>query len=115
MELKLTFAEGVIKGEGLDWVGQFLINGRYDLQDGRCHWTKSYVGQHQVFYTGFNEGRGIWGTWEIAALGMRMDSDGFHIWPEGMPDPTQQRTSEDVDLPWEEEFSSLEPAAPLAI
>ncbi len=30
-----------------------------------CHWTKTYVGAHDVFYKGFREGKGIWGTWEI--------------------------------------------------
>jgi hypothetical protein len=30
-----------------------------------------------VFYRGFREGKGIWGTWEIAIL----SRGGFHIWP----------------------------------
>ena len=75
--------------------------GRYSLADGKCHWTKSYLGKHDVFYQGYNEGKGIWGTWEIPAgptqpLGWR---GGFHIWPEGMADPTQPTLSEEADLP----------------
>jgi len=30
-----------------------------------------------VFYRGFREGKGIWGTWEITPF----DHGGFHIWP----------------------------------
>src|SRR5579864_8655850 len=85
MELRLTFRGGSLSGEGRDWVGHFVVRGRYDLADGKCHWTKRYLGMHDVFYRGYNEGKGIWGTWEIPELGR----GGFHIWPEGMGDPTQ--------------------------
>src|SRR5207248_8159181 len=61
MELRLNFVQGVMRGEGRDWVGEFVIHGRYDLADGRCYWTKRYRGKHDVFYSGFNEGKGIWG------------------------------------------------------
>lgn len=79
MELQLTFANGVMSGEGLDDVGRFLIRGRYDAASRECHWTKSYVGAHDVFYRGFREGKGIWGTWEITI----QYHGGFHIWPRG--------------------------------
>ncbi|MBM4068105.1 MAG: hypothetical protein FJ271_04075 [Planctomycetes bacterium] len=101
MELHLTFRHGQITGQGRDWVGKFLIRGRYELADGKCHWTKRYLGKHDVFYKGFNEGKGIWGVWEISAeqnLGFT-SRGGFHIWPEGMPDPTQPTLSEEADLP----------------
>lgn len=100
MELRLSFRNGAMTGEGRDWVGKFIIQGRYTLADGRCHWTKRYLGKHDVFYKGFNEGKGIWGTWEIshAADGQRW-TGGFYIWPEGMPDPTQQHLTEEADLP----------------
>ena len=69
-------------GEGRDWVGRFVCTGRYDLTDGRCHWTKRYLGRHDVFYKGYNEGKGIWGAWEIpqGADGLRW-TGGFYIWP----------------------------------
>ncbi|WP_158633446.1 hypothetical protein [Tautonia sociabilis] len=97
MELQLTFREGVLIGEGRDFVGQFLLRGRYDLTDGTCHWIKNYIGRHDVFYQGYNEGKGIWGTWEIPPV----SRGGFHIWPEGMEDPTQQRLSAAADAPVE--------------
>jgi hypothetical protein len=101
MELRLQFRQGVIDGEGRDWVGEFLISGRYTLDDGKCHWTKSYLGRHDVYYKGYNEGKGIWGTWEIPPnenSGLHW-TGGFYIWPEGMPDPTQQTLSEEADIP----------------
>lgn len=100
MELRLTFQNGTITGEGRDWVGPFLLRGRYDLADGKCHWTKRYIGRHDVFYQGFNEGKGIWGVWEITSMGMTGTlRGGFHIWPEGMLDPSQPQLTEEADLP----------------
>jgi len=79
MDLDLTFANGLMSGDGRDDVGLFLIKGKYDAQSRECHWTKSYLGGHDVFYRGFREGKGIWGTWEINLFG----HGGFHIWPVG--------------------------------
>ncbi len=77
MDLNLTFAGGQMMGDGNDDIGRFHINGRYDAPTRECHWTKTYVGAHDVFYRGFREGKGIWGTWEIA----QYSHGGFHIWP----------------------------------
>jgi hypothetical protein len=101
MELRLTFHKGNVTGQGRDWVGEFLIRGRYSIADGKCHWTKRYLGKHDVFYEGYNEGKGIWGLWNIApehnmGVGLR---GGFHIWPDGMADPTQPELYEEADLP----------------
>lgn len=101
MELQLTFRTGEITGGGRDWVGEFIIKGRYSIEDGTCYWTKRYVGRHDVFYRGFNEGQGIWGTWEIPQaqnLGMHW-TGGFHIWPEGMGDPTGEYLGAQAELP----------------
>jgi hypothetical protein len=95
MELILTFRGGMMRGEGRDRIGKFLFVGRYDLTDGKCWWTKRYVGRHDIAYTGYNEGKGIWGTWEIP----KVWNGGFHIWPEGMADPTHPHLSEEADLP----------------
>lgn len=95
MELHLDFRDGVMTGEGRDRVGHFLVRGRYELEDGTCYWVKRYVGRHDVSYSGFNEGRGIWGTWEIPPY----YKGGFHIWPEAMGDPTQRRLSAEADTP----------------
>ena len=66
MELRLTFRRGVLRGEGRDRVGEFLIRGRYEVETGKCWWTKQYVRKHAP-YQGYNEGKGIWGTWEWPA------------------------------------------------
>src|SRR5438876_729871 len=92
MELLLTFRAGTMTGEGRDVVGDFIIRGRYQVGDGSCHWTKRYLGRHDVFYRGFNEGKGIWGIWEIPGDGLK---GGFHIWPEGMADPSNPQLSEE--------------------
>lgn len=101
MELRLTFEQGEMKGDGRDWVGPFLLRGRYSLVDGKCHWTKRYLGKHDVFYQGYNEGKGIWGTWEIppSATDPAGWRGGFHIWPEGMPDPTGSTLYEAIEEP----------------
>ena len=75
MDLNLTFANGKLSGTGADDVGNFLI--RVVAGAGECYWTKSYLGAHDVYYRGFREGKGIWGTWEITVR----DHGGFHIWP----------------------------------
>jgi hypothetical protein len=107
MELHLSFRQGVMTGEGRDPIGPFLIRGKYDLSDGKCHWAKRYIGKHDVAYQGYNEGKGIWGLWEIPPS----SKGGFHIWPEAMGDPTNPHLAEAIDEPAEEPFvpeSSLE-------
>ncbi len=104
MELHLIFKDAEVQGEGRDRVGAFLIKGRFQVEDGRCWWTKSYVGQHQVHYQGYNEGKGIWGLWEMQLPW----KGGFHIWPECMEDPTQPRSHTSEDLPVFLEFEEAE-------
>ena len=77
MDLHLTFADGLLTGDGTDDLGRFLIRGHYDVTSRECSWTKTYPGSHDVSYRGFRENRGIWGTWEIPPL----NKGGFHIWP----------------------------------
>jgi hypothetical protein len=99
MELHLTFRAGVIHGEGRDAVAPFLLTGRYDLGDGHCHWTKRYVGKHDVSYDGFNEGKGIWGGWVIPGDWRTAEArGGFYIWPKGLQDPTSPHLAEAADL-----------------
>ena len=95
MELTLTFGKGKVRGEGRDRVGEFLITGRYAVEDGKCRWNKAYLGQHSIAYQGYNEGKGIWGTWEYNPAWR----GGFRIWPVGMPDPTLARLAEAIDEP----------------
>ncbi len=102
MELRLAFRSGAMTGEGRDRVGDFVVRGRYDVADGKCHWNKRYLKAHDVYYTGYNEGKGIWGTWEIDIQGLRLRG-GFHIWPEGMGDPSSEHLAEEIDMPIEED------------
>ncbi len=102
MELHLTFRQGVMTGEGRDQIGAFLIRGRYQVEDGQCWWTKRYISKHDVSYRGYNEGKGIWGLWEIPPTW----KGGFHIWPEAMGDPTQQKLAEAIDQPVEIEMEA---------
>jgi hypothetical protein len=97
MELHLSFHRGVMSGEGRDLIGAFLIHGRYSVDDGKCRWTKKYIGKHDVAYNGYNEGRGIWGIWDIPPSWR----GGFYIWPKAMGDPTLVRLAEAVDTPVE--------------
>jgi hypothetical protein len=101
MELHLTFRQGSMTGEGRDWVGKFVIKGRYSTEDGRCYWHKRYLAKHDVFYQGYNEGKGIWGTWELPPpISLLMHPlGGFHIWPKAMGDPTGQHLTEEADVP----------------
>ena len=77
------------------------VSGRYSVEDGQCHWVKQYIDQHNLFYKGYNEGKGIWGTWELVVPGASA-TGGFHIWPEGEADPTRPHLEEAVDQPVED-------------
>ncbi len=77
MHLYINFENGVIAGEGTDYVGPWVIKGAYDLDTRTCQWTKHYQGKHDVNYRGTITDNGIQGLWNIR--GWR---DGpFHIWP----------------------------------
>jgi hypothetical protein len=108
MELTLTFSVGTMTGDGRDRVGTFTIDGKYEVADGKCEFVKRYVKAHAIDYRGFNEGKGIWGTWELRQLGF-VFTGGFHIWPEGMADPTQPVLEEEADIPIETPSTEREP------
>ncbi|MBI4327249.1 MAG: hypothetical protein HY674_18590 [Chloroflexi bacterium] len=97
MNLNLAFAGGQMTGDGNDDIGRFHINGRYDAATRECHWTKTYVGAHDVFYRGFREGKGIWGTWDIAIF----SHGGFHIWPRAAGEENAETESAAQEQPVE--------------
>jgi hypothetical protein len=99
MELVLSFRGGELHGEGRDRVGAFTLRGRYDTADGTCYWHKHYVGKHSVYYRGFNEGKGIWGVWEITDGSQVLCKGGFHIWPEGDSGVGDDHLHAHADLP----------------
>jgi hypothetical protein len=85
MTLDLTFRDSCLEARGSDRVGAFTFSGSYAPEDGNCRWTKQYLGKHRVTYSGVNEGKGIWGVWEIRLLGgLYHDRGVFHLWPQGM-------------------------------
>ncbi len=106
--LRLTCRDGKLVGTGHDRVGAYSIDGHYEVDSGRCAWTKQYLGKHAVAYRGVNEGRGIWGVWEIRLLGgLYVDRGGFHIWPEGTDVSEESDETEQVLLAvMREEFGS---------
>jgi hypothetical protein len=77
MDLNLEFTNGVITGNGADGLATFRITGKYSEATGECTWHKVYgPPREDVFYRGFREGKGIWGSWDLPKL-----TGGFHIWP----------------------------------
>ncbi len=97
MQLHLSFVNGVLTGDGMDDIGRFLIKGHYDAGTRECYWTKSYIGRHDVFYRGFREGKGIWGTWEITVFA----HGGFHIWPRAQGEGETESESNEKEEPVE--------------
>ena len=113
MDLFLNFSQGNMTGSGRDRIGEFTINGAYQISDGLCVWVKQYVRMHAIGYRGFNEGKGIWGTWELKDRGHTF-TGGFHIWPDGMPDPTQPVLEEEAEFHDEIGSEELVPAGAVA-
>ena len=94
-DLDLQFKDGVLTGTGSDPIGQFTVRGSYGQNGGEVTWTKRYFGRRRVFYRGFREGKGIWGTWEIPPF----DRSGFHIWPRGAGEPVGEMPVNENEIP----------------
>ena len=102
MDIRFTFSNGRIAADGCDDVGEFVLGGSYDEATGECHWTKHYVGRHDVSYVGFREGKGIWGTWKLDGI-----TGGFHVWP-----INSDGVGESVDVDAEAEWLVPAPTTP---
>ena len=66
--MTLEFADGVIRGDGIDTVGSFSLEGGYGEVEGllRLGWIKTYDGSHSVLYRGtLTADGGISGDWMI--------------------------------------------------
>jgi len=83
MQLDLLFSGGIVAGDGVDDVGGFVMHGSYDPVSGTCRWTKTYMGSHDVAYSGARDGNGIAGTWELGRVHGK-----FRIWPGRRGDTT---------------------------
>jgi hypothetical protein len=94
MDLDLRFRDGLLDGTGIDDVAPFTIRGHYDRESLQVTWHKMYA-THDVWYRGFREGRGIWGTWEIGSLGR----GGFMIWPRGVGEVESAVAEAEVEAP----------------
>jgi hypothetical protein len=80
MHLQLVFGlDGKISGDGIDDIAPFTINGVFDVATNQAHWTKSYIGMHDVGYHGFYDQRSICGNWTLMTV-----TGGFWIWPRRM-------------------------------
>ena len=112
MDLHLAFANGSMTGDGNDDIGRFLIKGRYDPGKLECYWTKSYVGAHDVFYRGFREGKGIWGTWEIN-WHVFHSRGGFHIWPREEGESEESSQAAESEKPADAIATETERKAPV--
>ncbi len=83
MQLDMLFSGGMLVGDGIDDIGSFVMHGSYDPISGTCQWTKTYIGSHDVAYSGAREGNGIAGRWQLGrSLGT------FQIWPSRRTDTT---------------------------
>ncbi len=96
--------QGVIRGEGIDYVGPWTLIGQFSPPTQHCMWTKSYVNRHRVEYEGLLGENGIVGDWRISPF-LR---GRFHIWPESMPHLYEQYLREGIPLPQDDPiFDSL--------
>lgn len=70
-QMRLEFADGLIRGSGDDALGTFLIDGELRQADGelRLGWIKTYDGAHSVLYLGKWTGTRIEGRWHIGGWG----------------------------------------------
>lgn len=78
--MTLEFADGVVRGDGVDGLGGFTLEGEYRAVDGevRVGWVKTYDGAHSILYLGVVDGDGsIVGQWSIA----RWAKDDFALRP----------------------------------
>src|SRR5262245_52863990 len=94
MDLELRFRDGLVDGTGIDDIAPFTIRGHYDRDTLIVTWHKTYA-SHDVWYRGFREGRGIWGTWEIGDH----SRGGFMIWPKGIGETASEHTDASMEVP----------------
>jgi hypothetical protein len=66
-QMTLEFADGLIRGDGIDGLGEFTLEGEYrvDGSDVRVGWVKTYNGAHSVLYLGAARGAALAGKWKL--------------------------------------------------
>ena len=96
MQLDLLFSSGILAGDGVDDIGSFIVNGSYDPVSGACRWTKTYIGSHDVTYSGARDGNGIAGSWQLGR-----GQGPFRIWPARASDTVGEDESVEILEPVE--------------
>lgn len=97
MRLGLMFTrDGMIRGKGVDDIAPFHIDGSFDGPTGKTKWTKAYVGQHTVEYSGIYSHRAICGDWTLIGL-----TGGFWIWPDVLGQSEETEAEMERDQQWE--------------
>jgi hypothetical protein len=95
MKLGLTFGpDGTIRGEGIDDVAHFTINGSFDAAKNEASWIKAYLGMHNVEYRGVYDQRSICGSWTLI-----LDSGGFWIWPDALSQSESKTVEVELEQP----------------
>lgn len=76
--MTLEFADGLIRGDGVDGIGLFVIDGEYRVEGSevRMGWIKTYERAHSVLYLGTLGGPRIVGRWKLTGA-----SGGFALRP----------------------------------
>jgi hypothetical protein len=97
MRLGLTFTrDGMIRGEGVDDIAPFLIDGSFDGPTGAARWTKAYAGHHTVEYSGIYSHRAICGDWTLSGF-----TGGFWIWPHVLEQSEETETQMELEQQFE--------------
>jgi hypothetical protein len=95
MRVGLTFtSDGKIRGEGIDDIAAFTIDGLFNAAINEANWTKSYIAMHRVEYRGLYNQRSICGNWTLAGR-----TGGFWIWPEALEDKESIETEVEAEQP----------------
>jgi hypothetical protein len=70
--MTLEFADGVVRGDGIDELSAFRLEGEYRVEAGgevRIGWLKTYDRSHSILYLGTLDGEGrIVGSWRIGRV-----------------------------------------------
>ena len=66
-KMTLEFADGLVRGDGVDGIGTFTLDGEYRVDAGavRLGWIKTYDGAHSVLYLGAIERGAIVGHYDV--------------------------------------------------
>lgn len=75
---RMEFADGLVRGDGIDELGPFRLEGRYRSDAGgvRLGWIETYEGAHSILYLGMLRGDRIEGTWRVEGPEDDVDTHG---------------------------------------